>query len=223
MIIKPIAHIENDFTDKFCIPRQSGLSKIKSKIVFEKEYSDENSVRCLDEFSHIWLIWGFSENEGKGYSPTVRPPRLGGNKRVGVFATRSPFRPNSLGISCVKLEKISKENGKTVITVLGADIMNQTPIYDIKPYIKYTDCIDGAVSGFTEATEFPLLSVNIPKELLNKIPYEKQSTLFEILKQDPRPAYQNDKNRSYGFKFSEYEIKFNVKGNALTVTSIENE
>lgn len=224
MEIKPVAHIENDFKSKFAVPRQSGLSNIISKIVFEKEYADENAVRELEGFSHIWLIWGFSENFEQKHSLTVRPPRLGGNKRVGVFASRSPFRPNALGLSSVKLEKIEfDEKRKPTLFVSGADLISGTPIYDIKPYIKFTDSHKDAISGFAETTDFPLLEVEIKEELLNKIPKEKRDVLLDILKNNPRPAY-HEKEREYGFSFSDYEIKFTVNENRLTVLNItENE
>lgn len=224
MEIKPIAYIENDFCDKFAIPRQSGISSIISRIVFAKEYSDENAVRGLEEFSHIWLIWGFSENAGREHPLTVRPPRLGGNTRLGVFATRSPYRPNNLGLSCVKLEKIEYDAKRhPVITVSGADLLNGTPIYDIKPYIKYTDCMTEAVSGFADTHEFNMLSVTFGEGTLENIPKEKRDTLMTILSNDPRPAYHTDSERVYGFRFAGFEIKFKVKGSALSVISIDDE
>lgn len=219
MEIKPIATIENDFTDKFAIPRQSLLAKIKSKIVFEKEYSDINAIRGLAGYSHIWLIWGLSKNIKEKHSLTVRPPRLGGNERVGVFASRSPFRPNNIGLSCVELTSIENNN----LIVSGADLMNGTPIYDIKPYIPYCDCIKNARGGFTDETPFRMLNVEIDNDMKNRIEKEKWEVLKDILKNDPRPAYQNDEKRIYGFRFSDYEIKFKVKGNTLTVVEIENE
>lgn len=222
MEIKPVAHIENDFKSKFAVPRQSGLSKIKSKIVFEKEYSDENAIRELDGFSHIWLIWGFSENESEAVSLTVRPPRLGGNKRVGVFASRSPFRPNGLGLSSVKLEKIEfDEKRKPALIVSGADLISGTPIYDIKPYIKFSDSHSDAVSGYCESNEFPELEVVLNEELLSIIPDDKQGVLMGILKNDPRPAYHHDE-REYGFFFADYEIKFKVEENKLRIIKINN-
>ncbi|MBQ7739955.1 MAG: tRNA (N6-threonylcarbamoyladenosine(37)-N6)-methyltransferase TrmO [Eubacterium sp.] len=219
MEIKPIAFIQNDFTDKFAIPRQSGLTDIKSKIVFEDEYSDANALRGLEDFSHIWLIWGFSKNIREKHSLTVRPPRLGGNTRVGVFASRSPFRPNNLGLSCVKLVEI--KNGEIIVS--GADLMNGTPIYDIKPYINYSDSVPEAKSGYVDTVEFPELEVEIKASLLNGISEEKRNTLIEILKKDPRPAYQREENRDYGFTFAGYEIKFSVKDGILKVKDITNE
>ena len=220
MEIKPIAYIENDFKSKFAVPRQSGIAKIESKIVFEKEFCDENAVRGIEGFSHLWLIWGFSENEGENVSLTVRPPRLGGNKRVGVFASRSPFRPNSLGLSSVKLENVKKDGGKLILTVSGADLVSGTPIYDIKPYIKFTDSHGDAVCGFTEEYEFPGLEVKDEKKLLDTLPEKKRETLLTILENDPRPAYHEDENRIYGFEFAEYEVKFRVKNTTLEVTQI---
>ena len=219
MEIKPVAKIYNDFSDKFAIPRQSGLSEILSKIVFEKEFADISAIKRLDEFSHIWLIWGFSENIKESHSLTVRPPLLGGNERVGVFASRSPFRPNNLGLSCVKLERV--ENGELLVS--GADLMNGTPIYDIKPYIPYSDCKSDATGGFTQTREFNTLEVELDSELAEKLTEEQNKTLLQILKNDPRPAYHEDESRIYGFKFADFEVKFKVEGNRLTVLSIENE
>ena len=220
MEIKPVAYIENDFKDKFAVPRQSGLSQIESRIRFEKEFCDENAVREIDGFSHIWLIWGFSENESDSVSLTVRPPRLGGNKRVGVFASRSPYRPNGLGLSSVKLERIEfDEKRSPSLIVSGADLISGTPIYDVKPYIKFTDSHDDAVSGFCENNEFHELEVVADDELLRRIPKEKQSVLLDILKNDPRPAYHKDE-REYGFFFADYEIKFIVENDELKITEI---
>lgn len=224
MVINPIAYIKNDFKDKFAIPRQSGIaSKIESSIIFEDEYSSENAIKGLDGFSHIWLIWGFSKNIKDNHSLTVRPPRLGGNKRVGVFATRSPFRPNNLGLSSVKIERIEIKNNKPIIIVSGADLLDGTPIYDIKPYITYTDSHTDAKCGFVDETEFKTLDVEIDSKLLNKLSNNQKEAIFEILKNDPRPAYQNDDGRVYGFKYANYEIKFKVEKDTLTVIEIENE
>jgi tRNA-Thr(GGU) m(6)t(6)A37 methyltransferase TsaA len=219
MEIKPVAKIINDFSNKFAIPRQSGLSDIESKIVFEKEYSDPNAIRGLEDFSHLWLIWGFSENIRDSHSLTVRPPLLGGNERVGVFASRSPFRPNNLGLSCVKLERI--EEGALIVS--GADLMNGTPIYDIKPYIPYSDCKENAKGGFTENREFNQLDIELDEKLTKQLTDNQIKTLFQILKNDPRPAYHEDENRVYGFKFAGFEVKFKVKEKTLTVLSVENE
>lgn len=217
--IKPIAYIQNDFTSKFGIPRQSGLSNLLSTIVFEKEFSDSSALKGIEGFSHLWLIWGFSQNkEEKKFSPTVRPPRLGGNKRVGVFASRSPFRPNGLGLSSVCLKEVKKG----ALVVEGADLMNGTPIYDIKPYVPYSDCHPTATSGFSVDGEEYRLRVNCEALLLDKIPKEKQEALLQVLSCDPRPAYQEE-GRNYGFAFAGFEIKFVVKEGVLTVLEIEKE
>lgn len=215
MEIEPIAFIENDYTEKFGIPRQSGLVKLSSRIVFADKYSDENALRGLEDFTHIWLIWEFSEANAV-FSPTVRPPRLGGNVRKGVFATRSPFRPNPLGLSVVKLERI--ERG--VITVSGADLMNGTPIYDIKPYLPYVDSVPNASNGWALAEHNGVLQVEFPEELLRLVPEEKRQGLIELLAQDPRPQYQNDPERVYTFSFGKREISFRVDGELLTVVGV---
>lgn len=222
MDLKIIAKIKSDFPNKFGIPRQSGLINTKAKIIFEKEYRNTAALRGLEDFSHLWLIWEFSQNNREDWSPTVRPPRLGGNKRVGVFATRSPFRPNSLGLSSVKIERIyeDKENG-TVIEVSGADLMDNTPIFDIKPYIPYTDCHTDAVGGFSEDVFAQQLKVVIPEEVKQKIDKEDLENITEILKSDPRPHYHNDDERVYGFEYSHYHIEFKVNEDILTVNCIE--
>ena len=220
---KIIARIHTDFPTKFGIPRQSGLvSALKSMIVFEPEYRNPEALRGLDGFSHIWLIWGFSEAECGEWSPTVRPPRLGGNKRMGVFATRSPFRPNSLGLSSVKLDKIELHpDFGTVLHVSGADLMDNTPIYDIKPYLPYTDSHPDAVGGFADPVKDNTLEVEFPEEWLRLIPENKREALLEVLANDPRPSYQNDPQRIYGFEFAGFEIKFTVEGNVLKVRQPE--
>ncbi len=218
-----IAHIYTDFKTKFGLPRQSGLVKeITGKIVFEKQYSIPEAFKGLKDFSHIWLLWEFSESETESWKPTVRPPLLGGNKRMGVFATRSPFRPNSIGLSCVKLEKIEydKDLG-TVLYVSGCDLMNGTPIYDIKPYLPYCDSIPDAVGGFTESLSERKLEVNISDDLLISVPKEKRRELSGVLAGDPRPSYQNDPEREYGFTFADFEVGFKVCDKVLTVTRIE--
>ncbi len=222
MNLKLIAKIRTDFPNKFGIPRQSGLVNTKAKIIFEKEYRDSSALRGLEDFSHLWLIWEFSENKNEEWSPTVRPPRLGGNKRVGVFATRSPFRPNPLGLSSVKIERIynDKENG-TVIEVSGADLMDNTPIYDIKPYIPYTDCHTDASGGFSDDVFAQELAVEIPENIKEKITEEDLGNITEILKSDPRPHYHNDDERVYAFEYSHYHIEFKVKEKFLTVMRIE--
>ena len=220
--IKPIAYIKNDLTTKFGVPRQSGLAKsLISRIVFTPEYRNPDALRGITDFSHIWLIWGFSQARRDDWSPTVRPPRLGGNTRMGVFATRSPFRPNSLALSCVKLESIEQGTDEgDVLIVSGADLMNGTPIYDIKPYIPYADCIPDATGGFAPDGG-KTLSVDASDILLDKIPNEKRISLLEILERDPRPQYHDDPARVYGMEFGGYEIKFSVEGNALKLLSVE--
>ena len=220
--MKPIAHIVTDFPTKFGIPRQSGLiDELIGKIVFQKEYRDPQALRGLEEFSHLWLLWEFSENKRDGWSPTVRPPRLGGNKRVGVFATRSPFRPNPIGLSCVKLVAIKAEEEGTVLYVSGADLMNGTPIYDIKPYIPLTDCRVDATEGYTAQTKAHFLQVDFPEALLQQVPENKRSPLIQVLEQDPRPSYIDDPQREYGVFFGTQNIRFTVNENILTVTRVE--
>lgn len=220
--IHPIARMRSDFPNKFGIPRQSGLvEELRSTIVFEPEYRDAEALRGMEGFSHLWLIWQFSEAIRDGWSPTVRPPRLGGNTRMGVFATRSPFRPNNLGLSCVKLIGIeqTKENG-TVIHVAGADLMDGTPIFDIKPYVPYSDCHTDATGGFTtNAGEF-LLNVVFPEELLATLPEEKQDAAKAVLSHDPRPSYQRKAGRVYGLNFAGFDIRFTVEEQTLTVQEV---
>lgn len=216
MEIEPIAFIKNDFKEKFGVPRQSGLVNLPSRIVLEPKFRDENALRGLEDFTHIWLIWGFSEAKTRGFSPTVRPPRLGGNVRKGVFATRSPFRPNSLGLSVVKLESI---DGFT-LTVTGADIMNDTPIYDIKPYLPYADSVPDASNGWSLSERGGLLEVKFADDLLEIIPREKRQGLLEVLAQDPRPQYQNSAERRYTMAFGEWQISFTVNGDKLTVVGV---
>lgn len=221
--MKIIATIHNDFTTKFGVPRQSGLvPEVESLIVFEPDYRNPDALRGLTDFSHLWLIWSFHQAIRENWSPTVRPPILGGNTRVGVFATRSPFRPNSIGLSCVRL--LSVENTKDygpVIHVSGADLMNGTPIYDIKPYIPYADCHPEATGGFTDVTVKRTVKAVIPEELLNRIPEEKRDSLRAILEQDPRPAYQDDPARIYGLTFGDLNLHFSVTDGILTVLDIE--
>ncbi|PWM45311.1 MAG: tRNA (N6-threonylcarbamoyladenosine(37)-N6)-methyltransferase TrmO [Clostridiales bacterium] len=221
-ILKPIAHIHNDFSDKFGIPRQSGLvDDLESVIVFEPEFRNAEALRGLEGFSYIWLIWQFTKAVKDGWSPTVRPPRLGGNKRVGVFATRSPFRPNPIGLSSVGLKKNYKDNSLGyVLYVSGADLLDGTPIYDIKPYLPNTDCHPDALSGFAEEFLDYSLNVECSDELLAVVSQTKQKALLGVLAQDPRPSYQNDPERVYGLVFAGYEIRFTVKDNILTVIDI---
>lgn len=216
MEIKPIAYIKNDFDTKFGVPRQSGLADVISKIVFEKEYRDPNALRGIEEFSHLWLIWEFSEFTSDTWSPTVRPPRLGGNTRVGVFATRSPNRPNNLGLTLVKLVSVDG----CELTVSGADLINGTPIYDIKPYLPAFESIPEAKGGFADNFKDFALKVEYDENILNKLPEEKRSPLLDILRGDPRPSYQNDEDRIYGFGYGGYEIKFKVNGDALHLIDI---
>lgn len=216
MNIEPIAFAENDFTEKFGIPRQCGLTTLTTKITLLPQYADSNALRGLEEFSHIWLIWGFSEAPSKGFSPTVRPPRLGGNVRMGVFATRSPFRPNSLGLSVVKIEEI---NG-CALTVSGADLLNGTPIYDIKPYLPYADSIPEASNGWALTEKGAVLQVEFPAELQHLIPESKRAGLIELLSQDPRPQYQDSPDRIYTMAFGKFQVSFRVAGNTLTVIEI---
>ena len=219
--MKPIAHIYNDFTEKFGIPRQSGLAPLPSEIVFQPEYRVREAFRGLELYSHIWIIWQFSEAAQKDWSPTVRPPKLGGNKRMGVFGSRSPFRPNSIGLSAVKLEKIDLEGENApVLYVSGADLMNGTPIFDIKPYLPYADAYPEAKGGFALQNKEGLLRVEFPSELLDMIPEEKREGLTAALAQDPRPSYQNDPDRIYTFGFGGAEISFLVEGETLKVVKI---
>ena len=223
--MKPIARIYTDFPDKFGIPRQSGIVKeLKGRVVFEPPYRDYRAVKELCEYSHIWLVWLFSRSEREDWSPTVRPPRLGGNKRVGVFATRSPYRPNPIGLSAVKLERVelNKSLGP-VLEVSGIDMANGTPILDIKPYLSFADSYPDAVCGFADRLYGQSLNVIIPNELLKTLPADLTDTLKILLAQDPRPRYQNDPERIYGFSFNKYEIKFKVDGDVLTVISVENQ
>ncbi len=221
--MKIIARIRTDFPTKFGLPRQSGLNnEIKGKIVFEKEYRNPDAFRGLEEFSHLWIIWEFSTAKRDGFSPTVRPPMLGGNEKKGVFATRSPFRPNPIGLSSVKIEGIENtDNLGPVIYVSGVDIMDNTPIFDIKPYLPYTDCHTDASGGFTDNLKPRQLEVVFPKKFDNEFTSEQKSELIKALSMDPRPSYIADENRVYGFAFCNREVKFSVKGNTLTVENIE--
>lgn len=218
---KIIAHIHNDFKSKFGVPRQSGLvNELVSTIVFEPEFRDSTALRGIEQFSHLWIIWQFSEAVRENWSATVRPPRLGGNKRMGVFATRSPFRPNAIGLSSVKLEGIEHTAEGTVLLVSGADLINGTPILDIKPYLPFTDCHTDAIGGYADEKFDYSLKVEISDDLLSRVPYDKREGLIGVLSQDPRPSYQNDETRVYGFEFGENEIKFTVSDGILTVKDI---
>ena len=218
----PIAHIRSDFQTKFGIPRQSGLvEELEAAVVFEPPYRDPEALRGIEGFSHLWLIWQFSEAVRADWSPTVRPPRLGGNVRMGVFATRSPFRPNPIGLSCVRLAGVEHDaDCGAVLRVRGADLMDGTPIYDIKPYVPYADCHPDASGGFAPAAPARPLRVEFPPELLEKVPPERRQALRGVLECDPRPAYQRDPNRVYGFSFAGQEIRFSVDGGVLTVRAV---
>ena len=218
-----IAHIHTDFATKFGVPRQSGLvDELESTVVFEPEYRNPDALRGLEGFSHVWLVWVFDQAIRKTWSPTVRPPRLGGNQRLGVFATRSPFRPNPIALSCVKLAGIeqTKEHGY-VLRLRGADLMDGTPILDIKPYIPYADCHPEASGGFASAPAGETLNIVIPPQILEQIPESHRKSLRGVLAQDPRPHYQDDPERIYGFTFAGMEVKFSVDGPTLTVTDIK--
>lgn len=221
--IKPIAYIRNDFPDKFGIPRQSSLiNTLKAEIVFEPEYRNPEAFRGLEDYSHIWLIWGFSENMKSNWTATVRPPRLGGNTRMGVFATRSPFRPNPLGLSSVRLESIElhSEHGP-ILHILGADLMNGTPIFDIKPYLPYADSHPEASEGFAGPLKNYSLRIECAPELLEHVPSDKQEALLAVLAQDPRPSYQNNPEKIYGLRFAGMEVKFRVENDILYVIHIK--
>lgn len=218
--MKTIAKIKTDFPTKFGIPRQSGIIENEALIVFEKEFRNEVALRGIEEFSHLWLIWKFSETEIDDWKPTVRPPRLGGNKRVGVFATRSPFRPNPIGLSSVKLIGVEKTKYGLALRVSGADLMNDTPILDIKPYLTFTDCHTDATGGFAEEQINNNLKVILDNKLAEKIPTDKLEILKKVLSQDPRPHYIDDSERVFGFNFINFEIKFKVDKDTLTVTDI---
>ena len=221
-LMKPIAHIRSDFSSKFGVPRQSGLvDTLEALVIFEPEYRSSDALRGLEGFSHLWLIWEFSQARREGWSPTVRPPRLGGNRRLGVFATRSPFRPNPIGLSCVRLVEVRqhRELGP-VLTVAGADLLDGTPIYDIKPYLPYADCKPEAVGGFAARPKGADLAVDCSPALLDRVPEDKRAALLAVLAQDPRPQYQDDPERVYGMAFAGLEVKFRVAGERLTVTEI---
>ena len=220
-IIRPIAHVRSDFTTKFGIPRQAGIvPELESILVFEPEYRDVEALRGIEGFSHLWIIWQFSENLREGFSPTVRPPRLGGNERLGVFATRSPFRPNALGLSCVQLVGLEQMEGLgTVLRLRGADLMDGTPVYDVKPYVPYADCHPDALSGFA-ADSGKTLEVEFMDGCEAKVPAGKLAALRGVLANDPRPRYQKDPERVYAMDFAGMEVKFSVSGEKLLVREI---
>lgn len=222
MEIKPIAYIKNDYKEKFGIPRQSGLIKSAvSKIVFEPEFCDINALRGMEGYSHLWLIWLFSENAEAEWSPTVRPPRLGGNVRMGVFATRSPFRPNPIGLSCVELDHVEDGEEGPVIYVKGADLMDGTPILDIKPYVPYADSHPEASSGFAGDVFDHSMKVEIADEILERIPVEKREAVLEMLAQDPRPGYQRDQKRIYGMEYGDMSIRFRGEEDRIVVIDVQ--
>ena len=223
ILMRAIAHIQSDFPEKFGIPRQSGIiDELQAAVVFEPEYRNFDAFRGVEGYSHLWLLWQFSECAEKPWSPTVRPPRLGGNKRMGVFATRSPFRPNNIGLSCVRLVKIDyTAQNAPVLYVAGADLMDGTPILDIKPYLPYADSIPNATGGFALQSKEDILKVDFPENLLLKVPEEKRTALLRVLAQDPRPAYQADSARVYGFSFAGVTVKFTVENGVLTVRGVE--
>ena len=221
-MIEPIAYMRSDFPTKFGIPRQSGLAEsLRSTIIFEPRYRNADALRGLEDFSHLWLIWQFSESVRTEWTPTVRPPRLGGNTKMGVFATRSPFRPNALGLSCVKLIGLEQtaDNG-VVIHVAGADLMDGTPIFDVKPYIPYSDAHPDALGGFTATAGDYILTVDFPPELLQLLPEDKQQAAIEVLSHDPRPSYQHSADRIYGLSFAGFDIRFTVSDNTLRVKEV---
>lgn len=221
MTMKTIARAHTPFTEKFGIPRQSGLAELPAEIIFEPEYRVREAFRGLEGYSHLWLLWGFSETVREEWSPTVRPPKLGGNVRMGVFATRSPFRPNPIGLSSVRLERIDLDRPDApVLIVSGADILDGTPIYDVKPYLAYTDSHPDAEGGFALQQREGTLEVDFPQELLKKVPEQLRSGLIEALAQDPRPAYQNSPERVYMMNFADFDLHFTVNGGALTVTEL---
>ena len=221
--IAPIARIKNDYMEKFGVPRQSGIvNEVMSAIVFEPQYRVKEALRGLEFYSRLWLIWGFSKLQEGEWSPTVRPPRLGGNTRMGVFATRSPFRPNYMGMSCVEICKVKDTLGKgPVIIVSGADMVNGTPIYDIKPYCPGSDSFPDAKPGFNNARQDACLEVNFPGKLLWQIPEDKHEAIIHVLSNDPRPTYQHDEDRIYGIAYGGFDIRFSVSGNTLTVCKVE--
>lgn len=223
LTIFPVAYIRTDFKEKFGIPRQSGrASALRAEIVFLPKYRNADALREIEGFSHLWLLFDFSKAHKSEWTPTVRPPRLGGNRRVGVFASRSPFRPNPIGLSCVKLECVKHtENEGDVLVVSGADLLDGTPIFDVKPYLPHADCRTDATSGYAGEVENHRLNVVFPEEFSTLFPAEKREGLLQCLADDPRPSYQDDPTRLYGMRFSDFEIRFRVRDDVLTVVSVE--
>lgn len=221
LTITPIAYVQSDFPEKFGIPRQSGRAPdLTAKIVFLPAFKNPDYFRGIDGFSHLWILFDFSATRDKGYSPTVRPPRLGGNERVGVFASRSPFRPNHIGLSCVKLEKVTLNADECSLLVSGADLLDGTPVLDVKPYLPFADCIENATGGYATNHQNDGLQVRFPDELLQAIPQEKRKGLLQCLADDPRPSYQDD-GKTYGMRFAEFDIIFTVRNGVLIVTDIK--
>ena len=220
--MEPIAHIRSDFATKFGVPRQAGLvEELRAAVVFEPPYRVPEALRGIEGFSHLWLIWAFDQALRDGWSPTVRPPRLGGNARLGVFATRSPFRPNPIGLSCVGLEGVELDTTEgPVLHVSGADLVDGTPILDVKPYVPYADCRPEAVGGFAGTAPAGALAVDFPQDLLDRVPPDRRAALLGVLAQDPRPSYQDDPRRVYGFGFAGLEVRFTVRDGVLTVTDV---
>ena len=222
LALTPIALVRSDFPQKFGIPRQSGLAEsLTARVVFEPPYRIPEAFRGIEGFSHLWLVWEFSQCVGKGWSPTVRPPRLGGNQRVGVFASRSPFRPNPIGLSCVRLLQVEWDapDGPALL-VGGADLLDGTPVFDVKPYVPLADCRPQAVGGFSDQHRDDRLAVDFPPALLSQVPAEKREALLQVLAQDPRPSYHRDPGRVYGMAFAGLEVRFTVEGGALTVREV---
>jgi tRNA-Thr(GGU) m(6)t(6)A37 methyltransferase TsaA len=220
-VICPIADIYTNFSEKFGIPRQSGLAPSSGKIIFRDAYRNPDAIKGLSDFSHIWVIWSFSENIEKKKTPTVRPPKLGGNEHIGVFATRSPFRPNNLGLSSLKLESIDYDdpNGPALI-VSGVDMLDHTPIFDIKPYIAYADSHSNARGGFTDVINLPEFKIQVPDDIVRKIPFELRDEIYSLLKLNPRPGYQNDPERVYGMSYAGMNISFSVKDDIIKITDV---
>lgn len=217
----PIGYIQSDFKEKFGIPRQSGRTSLPARVVFEGEYKNPDCFRGIEAFSHLWILFDFSKAHRDKFSPTVRPPRLGGNTRVGVFASRSPFRPNPIGLSCVRLLAVEKTDNGVALIIEGADLLDGTPVYDIKPYIPYADCRPEAIGGYADEHATDSLEVIFPEGLLAQIPETKRAGLIECLRDDPRPSYQDEPERVYGMKFGDFDLKFTVKDGVLTVLQLK--